>query len=114
MAKITQPSNVGFKTQLPCPATLPYKEYFDAQDDYFKGLQEHCKTRKPDEQYAGRVLRFPVADGYAVYVVASIVPLVLVHVPTGDGWEFRYVNRLTVKDIKEKLDTSVLQGLTDR
>lgn len=53
-----------------------------------------------------------VADSYAVYIVASMKPLELVHIPIMDAWEFQYANRLTAKDVKEKIRSEkALQAL---
>lgn len=48
--------------------------------------------------------QFPVADGYAEYMVASMKPLELVHIPLGDAWQFEYAHRLTAKDVQDKID----------
>ena len=53
--------------------------------------------------YAGKEVRFPVADGYARYMVLSLRPVELIHLDIEDGWNFQYVERLTAADIKEKL-----------
>jgi hypothetical protein len=50
------------------------------------------------------VIQFPVADGYAQYMVASLSPVELIHLPLWDAWEYQYVERLTKKDIVEKIN----------
>lgn len=59
------------------------------------------------DEYIGQVIRFPVADGYAEYMVACLKPVQLIHIPTWDAWQFQYVSRLTKKDIIEKIDNNV-------
>ena len=55
---------------------------------------------------AGEVISFPVADGSAQYVVYSTSPVVLIHLPIGDAWQYDYANRLNATDIKEKVRQS--------
>jgi hypothetical protein len=45
-----------------------------------------------------------VADGYAQYMVASLSPVELIHLPLWDAWQFDYAGRLTKKDIIEKIN----------
>lgn len=53
---------------------------------------------------AGKEVGFPVADGHARYVVVSLKPVKLIHLPVGDAWEFQYANRLTARDIRNEID----------
>lgn len=56
------------------------------------------------DPYSGKILAIPHADGYAQYVVRSLKPVVLIHLPVGDAWEAPYVNRMTASDIKGEID----------
>lgn len=81
-------------------------------DRYVNELKNWCVQRAEragvTDQYIGQVIRFPVADGYAEYMVASLKPTIqLIHIPLWDAWEFQYVSRLTQKDIIEKIDNNV-------
>lgn len=78
-------------------------KYKKDSEEYIQKLKEFLIKRK-NEKYVGETINFPVADGYAQYMVASIKPLELVHINLGDGYQFQYVNRLTPKDIKEKIE----------
>lgn len=78
---------------------------------YFGQLRDFLQKRNPKGgPVVGKTIQFPVADGYAVYMVAGLSPVELVHIPIGDAWEFQYANRLTKKDVlaeiqrREKLD----------
>jgi hypothetical protein len=51
----------------------------------------------------GSVIRFQVADGYAEYVVYSLKPVVLIHLPLGDAWQFRYAHLLTAAAVMEEV-----------
>ena len=72
-------------------------------EQYKADLKEYLLKRNKGE-YVGETIQFPVADGYAEYMVASLKPVQLVHIPLWDGWDFEYAHRLTAKDIKEKID----------
>jgi hypothetical protein len=52
----------------------------------------------------GEIIQFPVADGYAQYMVASMKPVKLVHLPLWDAWHFEYAHLMTAKEIQAKID----------
>lgn len=68
-------------------------------------IERNAKGRK-DITDVGEILGFPVADGYARYMVACMKPLELVHIALDDAYEFQYVNRLTVSDVKDKIKSN--------
>lgn len=72
-------------------------------EQYKTDLREYLLKRN-DGKYVGETVHFPVADSYAEYMVASLKPLQLVHIPLWDGHDYEYVHRLTAKDVKEKID----------
>jgi hypothetical protein len=53
----------------------------------------------------GEVLRFPIADGYACYMVARVSPPALIHLPLGDAWEIPapYARGLRARDVREEI-----------
>lgn len=51
----------------------------EAEDAKFEAFGEWLKT--------AQTIRFPIADGYAFYLVESMKPLVLRHVRHGDNWQ---------------------------
>ena len=55
------------------------------------------------DENIGEVIKFPVADGYAEYMVAATKPVQLIHLPLWDAWEFPYAKNLTKKDVVEKI-----------
>lgn len=69
---------------------------------YINELKEVLVNRKNGKN-VGEIIRFPVADGYAEYMVASMRPLELVHLPLYDEWQFEYANRLTATDVEAKI-----------
>ncbi|GIV43909.1 MAG: hypothetical protein KatS3mg035_1032 [Bacteroidia bacterium] len=76
------------------------KENKEQEDAYINNLVEFLKKRKPNDKLVGEEIRFPVADGYARYIVASSKGKVdLIHLELGDAWHFEYAHKLTKKDI---------------
>jgi hypothetical protein len=76
-------------------------ESFDA---YMQRLDEILKqTQFPvkGEPIVGRLLRFPVFDNYAFYVIASEAPFSIEHFPYGDGYTIAaaWVRGLEVSDL---------------
>lgn len=69
--------------------------------DELRAFVRRCKVKPCPEQ--GKIVKFPHADSYAQYMVISMSPVQLVHIPLMDGWEYPYIERLTAKDIREKV-----------
>ena len=80
-----------------------FDDYQKTENKFIDDLKQFCKQRNSGE-YIGEVIKFPVADSYALYMVASLSPIELIHLPLMDAWEFQYIDRLTAQDIKEKID----------
>lgn len=100
MAQIFNPPDV---IKLPSLDFSKIAQYKEDSKKYIENLQAFLKRRKNGKN-VGEIIRFPVADGYAEYMVASMRPLELVHIPLGDAWNFEYAHRLTAKDVQEKID----------
>lgn len=80
-----------------------HKENVAEEKIYLETLKDMLTKRKPTQKLVGEIIQFPAADGYAQYMVASMTPLELVHIPLGDAWDFQYAHRLTKKDVEEKI-----------
>lgn len=80
--------------------------FFKAHDDALKALQATAAAL-PEGEYVGALIRFGVADGYAVYRVKSLKPLVLEHVPFGDAYQISvsHIRGLRVTDVKALIDS---------
>lgn len=72
------------------------------KQSYLERLAAHLKSRKAGKN-VGEIVRFPHADGYACYMVASWRPLHLVHIDLGDGWHYPHIERLTAADIEKAI-----------
>lgn len=75
-----------------------------AEEKYLNELKEFC-TSQWKGKYVGKVAKFPVADGYALYMVCSESPMELIHLQLGDAWDFQYIESLGIKEIKENIDS---------
>jgi hypothetical protein len=71
---------------------------------YIQELKSHIQSLGYTGKNVGEVIKFPVADGYAQYMVASMKPLQLIHLPLGDAWDWQYAHLLTAKEVQEKID----------
>ena len=78
--------------------------YREGCEKYKEDLKAFLRSKGYTGKNMGETIQFPVADSYAEYMVASMKPLALVHIPLWDGWDFQYANRLTAKDVQDKLD----------
>lgn len=83
-------------------------DQYNKDCDKFKAdLRQWCVDRAAragvTDENIGEIIRFPVADGYAEYMVACLKPVQLIHIPLWDAWEFGYAHRLTKKDIIEDI-----------
>lgn len=66
-------------------------------------LKEWCLNRNSEQECVGEVIRFPVADGYAEYMVAAIKPVQLLHLPYMDAYQSETAPLMTATAIKEKV-----------
>ena len=83
------------------------KDYKKREDAFIKEVSILCKERNSvgDQKYIGETIKFQVADGYAIYMVAGLKPLQLIHLPLMDGYEANDVDLMTAKRVKEKVDS---------
>lgn len=59
----------------------------------------------PKGEMIGKTVKYQIADGYAVYIVISEEPLMLIHVNSGDGYQIpdAHMRGLILSDIKEEV-----------
>lgn len=93
------------------PSSIPQPEFdFKEFNNYLKGCDEYRAklkayvTERKKGQYIGEIITFNVADGYAEYMVASLSPVELIHIPLGDAWQSENAHLMTAKAIKEKIE----------
>jgi hypothetical protein len=87
-----------------------YKEFSDtnawlkACDRYVKVLQKSiCDSFSKRCPEAGVLISFPVGDGKARYIVASLKPVQLVWIEEGSNYRFEYESWLTASDIRREI-----------
>lgn len=90
----------------PRAAGEDFRAYFQRGSDALSALIARA-AGLPDGEIVGGVIRFPVADGYAFYQVASAKPLTLAHIPLGDGHQIpdahvRGLRAAEVRDLVER------------
>jgi len=80
------------------------KEHQEKEDKYIKDLEQYIRSKGFKGKNVGKTIQFPVADGYAVYMIIQMRPLMLMHVPIGDEWHYENVDLMTAKRVQEILD----------
>ena len=69
-------------------------------------LKKWCIERN-NQKNVGEVIKFPVADGYAEYMVAATKPVELIHLPFWDAWHSETAPLMTAKAIQDKIDQTI-------
>lgn len=93
-----------------CIVDVPVPEYdfkmVRANDEkYKKDVEAKIRALGYDDKYTGKTIKFGVGDGYAVYMVATVKPLTLIHLQLVDTWSFQYAHLLTVPEVKKQIDS---------
>jgi len=78
--------------------------YEKESEEYLSKLKARLQEYNPNGKNVGEIIKFPAADGYALYMVANMKPVELVHIPLGDAWNFQYAHLLKSKDVQDKID----------
>ena len=84
-----------------------YKAHQEAEKKFLAELKEWIISHLPSKVtpgYTGEVIRFPMADSYAQYMVIGLKPVNLLHLPLGDGWDFQFADRVTAKEVRQMVD----------
>lgn len=103
MAKV-----VPLPADLPPPPDFdpnePFEEFENREDEWVAGVVERARQQSSAPE-TGEAIDFPVADGYARYLVWEADPLTLVHLPLGDRWRIEPAHErgLEMEDIREKI-----------
>ena len=85
------------------PQPYNHEEYQKNEDKYIVDLKKELKSMGYKGKNFGEILKFQVADGYAEYMVVSMRPLKLMHLPLGDAYSFGYAHLLTSKEVNEQI-----------
>lgn len=92
-------------------ATIPQTDYQNF--DYDKMIADEENHRESIEQWlhangyngkhTGGILRMPIADGAAEYMLADGNPSFLMHLPYGDAWDHPDVTFLPKKEVVKRI-----------
>jgi len=74
--------------------------------EYIEKLKKYITDAGYTGKNAGEILEFQVADGYAKYMVTNMRPLMLIHIPLGDAYEFQFAHLLTSKEVNNQLESA--------
>lgn len=81
-----------------------FKAYERDCERYENEIRAFIKQMGYNGKNAGEIIRFPVADGYARYMVLAMRPASLIHIDTMDAWHFSHAHALSGKDIQAAVD----------
>jgi hypothetical protein len=85
-------------------ANFNHEEYEAANQKYLDDLKAKLQEMGYKGKNMGEVIKFPFADGYAMYMVASMNPLKLIHIALGDAWDYPNVDLMTPVRVQEMID----------
>jgi len=74
--------------------------------DFIESLREWVKTHRVGAgDLMGEVVRFPIADGYAQYMIVGTKPAALMHLPIHDAWEIpeAHARGLRTSDLRDEI-----------
>lgn len=91
---------------------LSVTENIQAEKDYIESIKTYLlRSTEKDlikmklDEYFGKIIRFPVADGYAEYFVISLVRGAhLIHIATGDAYTYPELNLMNSGAIALKIE----------
>jgi hypothetical protein len=96
------PNEIGNAPDFPLPFTEEsYKQFQVDEQSWIDKLSEWCRFHGKGPN-AGKEVAFPQGDGAARYMVLTNTSLVWM--PLGDAWQYPYIERLTAKDIKQRIE----------
>lgn len=83
-------------------------------EKFYAELEAKLRDMGYDKKRTGRIVRFPIADGMAQYMVAEGSKTILVHLPLHDAYSIpeAHARGLRVADIRRMVDAKRLFGET--
>jgi hypothetical protein len=101
MAKVYGPPR-----ELPVPEMdfehFDWKAWQRTEAEYIGKLRQYC-TEHGSGDCKGETITFPVADGHAIYMVYSLSPAVLIHIPLGDAWQYRGIEHFSARGLRQEV-----------
>tara|TARA_R110000772_G_scaffold17348_1_gene48455 strand:+ start:3621 stop:4196 length:576 start_codon:yes stop_codon:yes gene_type:complete len=82
------------------------EKYQELEKQWIEDLQDYIREFNGVGQYIGRTISFPVADGEAIYMIKSLSPVELIHLPLMDAYQFQYAHLMTASELKKQIDAN--------
>jgi hypothetical protein len=84
--------------------TQPFEEWQKAEDAYIQANRDWLKANGKTHRLAGQIIRFPVGDGYAQYMV--IDGRSLMHLEVDDKWQIpeAHSRGLRLSDVEQMIE----------
>ena|SRR5271157_555285 len=101
MAKIYAPPK-NLPVLEPDYTNYDFKAIEKSDNEWTEKLRQYCLANGNGKE-RGEVVRFPWADGYAQYMVFSMKPVAMIHMPLGDAWHYPDADLQTAARIREKV-----------
>lgn len=94
-------------SEVPAPVVdwihFDYHKMVKDQSDHQARLKAWLVSQGYTGKNTGKIVRFQVADGYAVYMMAEGRKSVLIHLPYGDSYQYPDVRFLPKKEILRRI-----------
>jgi hypothetical protein len=100
-----------FSNPIPAPAFADSNGSFDVAgyekrcEEYREATENYIRTELTGKcKHTGKIIRFPIADGYAQYMVWTLTKLI--HLDEGDGWhaDAATLRGMRAVDVAEKVE----------
>lgn len=82
--------------------TFNPKTYHQDEEKYYAALKQWLQGKGYNEPETGFILQFPAGDGHALYMVVSTVKPSVLHIKTGDAWEYP-IHNFTSKGFRDSV-----------
>jgi hypothetical protein len=85
-----------------------HKKDWMAEKARVEKLMDDLYAKMPilrNKSMVGAILKFGVADGYAVYIVTNDEPLEVQHIPIGDAWHIDrcHMNGIDMEEVRRQV-----------
>lgn len=75
------------------------------EESHRNEVREWMRSEGYNGEHTGKIARFPVADGFAEYMLADNGDdSFLIHLPYGDGWNYRDIEFLPREEILKRVE----------
>lgn len=81
------------------------EQYLTEMKTFIKTKLSHLEKVEANKEFVGESILIPHADGHAHYMVVSVKPPIMVHIPLGDCWDSPHAGLYTSKAIKDSINS---------